>query len=222
MEVTAIVPIPAGSPDAVLTPVAGRSPLIRIVAALAPAAEVVVAVAQALVGPVHAHLSGHGMASVSVVAATSPGDRAHCLEAGLRARPGATHVLVHHIGWPVFDPITAHRVVTALRHGATAVLPARPVTDSIKAVDDRGTVIATLDRAQLRSIQYPRGFRADALASLLEGTADSAFDDVAAVLSMELPIEVIEGDRSAFSVDLPRDADYLAAVIEDRRSGFSR
>ncbi len=118
----------------------------------------------------------------------------------------------------MFDPAGARRVASALRAGAAAVLPNRPVTDSIKAVDGRGIVTATLDRAELCAVQYPRGFRADVLTALMNRAEPGSFDELRAALSAGLAVELIEGDAAAFSVVLPRDADYLAAVIADGRT----
>jgi 2-C-methyl-D-erythritol 4-phosphate cytidylyltransferase len=225
VDVTAIVPVPAAfaeRPGAVFAPVAGQSPLIRITEALSRAADVVVAATGSLIEPISEVLSAQGLSDIPVAAAHPPGDRASCVAAGLAVRSTGDHVLVHDITWPVTDPATVHRILTALRSGAQVVAPALPVTDSIKEVDDRGVVTATLDRSELQVLQYPRGFDADLLLRLLTATAPSPPDELDAALSAGVAIHLIDGDPEALCVELPRDARYLAAVIEDRQAGSGR
>jgi 2-C-methyl-D-erythritol 4-phosphate cytidylyltransferase len=219
--VTAILPLPvrfADCPDAVLTPVAGQSPLVRVVGGLAPTADVVVAAAEPLVEAVRETLDGQGFSSVRVVSAGESGGRAECLAAGLAARDRSlAHVLVHDIEWPVFSPDSPERVLAALRSGAVVAVPVAPVTDSVKAVDERGTLLSTVDRAQLRTLQYPRGFDAGLLAELVSRGTCGAFDELEAAMSRGVAVTAVDGDADALSAELPRDARYLAAVIGSRR-----
>ena len=106
-------------------------------------------------------------------------------------------------------------MLSAGHGGADAVLPIRPVTDSVKAVDARGAVTATLDRSPLRTVQFPRGFDAAVLERLLaDGAAD--FDELGAALSAGTPLTLVEGDTDTMSFDLPADSAFLAAVIAGR------
>lgn len=219
MSVTAVVPVPsrfAGRRAAVFGPVAGQSPLIRVVQALAEVGDVVVAAAETLVADIREELSGQGFSAVRVVTADSPGDRGQCVAAGLRGLAAGSHVVVQDIQWPIVGAAVLNRVVTALREGAVAVMPARPVTDSVKAVD-AGVLTATLDRAQLRTVQYPRGFVTEVLAELVNRSESGSFDELEAVLAAGTTVTLVEGDDEALSVELPRDTDYLAAFIVGRR-----
>lgn len=225
MTATAILPLPAAlaeRPEAVLTPVAGASPLIRVVGALSDVASVVVVAAAALAVPVRELLAAEGFSGVPVLTAETPGGRAQCVTAALAATPPGDPVLVHDIGWPLVDPDTARRVLAALRDGAAMVVPARPVTDSIKTVDHYGVVTATLDRAELQVLQYPRGFQAEVLARAVAGAQDGGADELDEALRGGAKVDLIDGDPRALGVELPRDTDFLAAVIEDRRGDSSR
>lgn len=177
MSVTAVLPVPqcfAERREAVFAPVDGQSPLVRIVASLSSVGDVVVGVSAPLVEPVSHVLAAQGFSSVRVMTADAPGGRAQCIAAGLRGLAHGPHgpVLLHDMAWPLIASSLVDRVVAALRGGAVAVLPTCPVTDSIKAVDTRGAVTATVDRAPLRTVQYPRGFDAAALAQLMSGASD--------------------------------------------------
>ena len=76
--------------------------------------------------------------------------------------PGAELVLVHDAARCLTPALVFEDVVACLRGGAQAVVPVLPVADTVKQVDaDR--VVATLDRAALRAVQTPQGFRREVL-----------------------------------------------------------
>jgi 2-C-methyl-D-erythritol 4-phosphate cytidylyltransferase len=95
-------------------------------------------------------------------------------------------------------------------------MPVLAVTDSVKAVDARGSVTGTLDRSTLRAVQYPRGFTADQLSQLLAGRTSDEFDELDAALHIGTPITLVDGDSDAFVVELPRDAAFVEAILACR------
>ena len=225
MAVTAVLPVPigfAGRREAVFASVAGVSPLVRVVRVLEQRCDVVVASAAPLAAAVREALAGQNFSRVPVVVSVPSGERVQCVAAGLRGLAEGGEVLVHDIGWPIVGAGTLGRVIASLRDGAVAVMPASPVTDSVKAVGIGGVLAATLDRSQLRTVQYPRGFAVDVLANLVKRSGSGTFDELEAALSTGTPLTFIEGDDDALSVDLPRDADYLAALILGRESSAGR
>lgn len=222
MTVTALLPVSqryAQRRDAVFAPVAGRSTLERIVSALASCADVVVCAAAPLVDELETAFAAQNLPGVRLVVSEGPGLRSQCIAAGLRAVADgpARAVLLHDLRWPLVASAVVERVVAALDEGAAAALPICPVTDSVKAVDGRGAVTATVDRAPLRTVQYPRGFDTTVLAKLITAGAPDAFDELDAVLSAGIPITLVDGDNDTMSVELPDDASYLAAIIEGTR-----
>jgi 2-C-methyl-D-erythritol 4-phosphate cytidylyltransferase len=86
------------------------------------------------------------------------------------------------------------------------VVPVLPMTDTVKRVDDRGSVVDTVDRLWLRTVQDPRGYRVDALAMLIEDGDD-----------LGQHVATVAGDPDAVAADLPADAALIGAVIESRR-----
>jgi 2-C-methyl-D-erythritol 4-phosphate cytidylyltransferase len=140
----------------------------------------------------------------------------------LRALADGAHVVVHDLEWPIVGVGVLNRIVTTLHGGAVAVMPTRPVTDSVKAVGPGGVVTRTLDRTRLRAVHYPRGFDAEVLARLVERSGSGSFDELEAALSAGTPVTFVEGDDEALSVELPRDSDYLAALIEGRQDVTDR
>lgn len=128
-------------------------------------------------------------------------------------------VLVHDAARPFTPPAVFDRVVAALQDGHRAVVPALPVTDTIKVVAARThpdepveVVTATPNRATLRAVQTPQGFYLHELAvlherfaeqSLTESTAFS--DDAALYEAANLPVVTVDGDRSAYKITTPAD-----------------
>jgi 2-C-methyl-D-erythritol 4-phosphate cytidylyltransferase len=225
----AIVPLPmsvAENRAAAFTLLAGEPVLVRTLrtvlgAVTEPAA--VVAAAEPLVDDVRESLAAHGL-SVGVAVADS-GTRAGCLSAGLeyleRTSISPLRVLIHDIRRPLAPASLCRRVITELRKGSAVVMPMLPLTDSVKAVDARGAVKATLDRSVLRAVQYPRGFAAAKLARLLRQCAADGFDELEEAIGAGMPITVVDGDSDAFVVELPRDTAFVEAVIACRLTDAS-
>jgi 2-C-methyl-D-erythritol 4-phosphate cytidylyltransferase len=218
VDLAAILPLPETFVDnaaAVFGPLAGQVPLARVVRTMRGAA--VVAVAEPLVGAVRESLAAHGLSAVGVAVAEAPGLRAQCLAAGLHYfTDQPRHVLIHDIRRPLAPEGVRDRVIAGLQAGGPVVMPALAVTDSVKAVDARGSVTDTLDRSMLRAVQYPRGFTAGQLSQLLAGRTSDDFDELDESVRTGMPITLVDGDSDAFVVELPRDAAFVEAIIACR------
>lgn len=221
------MPLPVSvtdNPEAAFLSLGTQPPLARIVGSIldvvTDAGRVVVAVAAPLVGDVRTALASEDLASVSIAAVSGSAHRADCIRAALdylrRAPFSTSHVLVHDISSPLTSTDLADRVVAGMRDGGTVVMPALAVTDSVKAVDVNGAITATVDRSVLRSVQYPRGFTVEELAELLERGTTEDFDEVAAALGAGVPVTFVDGDPDALRAELPRDAEFIEAIIASR------
>jgi 2-C-methyl-D-erythritol 4-phosphate cytidylyltransferase len=228
MELSAIVALPATLAEnraAAFAPLAGEPPLARAVRTMLGTAdapdrlEVVVAAAAPLVDDVRAVVSAHGLADVAVIAAERTASRAQCIESALKhiGRQGiSNHVLVHDYRRPLASITVRDRVVTGLRGGDSAVMPALPLTDSVKAVDAQGVILCTVDRSTLRTVQYPRGFTTDQLLQLIARRATEEFDEFSEAVANGLAVTLVEGDPDGFVADLPADAAFVEAIIARR------
>jgi len=180
----------------------------------------VVAVAEPHIDAVRESLAAHGLSDVGVAVAEDPGSRAQCLAAGLQyLKDAPRHVLIHDLRRPLAPASLRDRVISALQAGSPVVMPALAVTDSVKAVDARGSVTGTLDRSTLRAVQYPRGFSTDQLSQLLAGRSSDEFDELDESLRTGTPITIVDGGSDAFAVELPRDAAFVEAIIACRPTG---
>ncbi|MFV9635723.1 IspD/TarI family cytidylyltransferase [Mycobacterium neumannii] len=220
-SLAAVVTVPAAE-SAALEPVAGRSPLSRVVhdclKAVTDPARAVVAVAEQLADDARALLAGDRL-PVGLVVVAGTATRAQCLTAALEkvaAEPvSASHVLVYDVTQPLTPSELQARVVERLRQGASVVLPVLPVTDSVKVVDQRGVVTASLDRSTLQTVQYPRGFAADHLGRLI-AESGGEFDEAVEAIRSAVPVVTVDGDAEAVTVDLPHDGTLLEAIIASR------
>jgi 2-C-methyl-D-erythritol 4-phosphate cytidylyltransferase / 2-C-methyl-D-erythritol 2,4-cyclodiphosphate synthase len=79
--------------------------------------------------------------------------------AGLQALEshGPEIVLIHDAARPFASPALVCRAIVAAKEGAA--VPGIALPDTVKTVDDGGRVVQTLERARLRAIQTPQGFR---------------------------------------------------------------
>lgn len=128
-------------------------------------------------------------------------------------------VLVHDAARPFAPPAVFDRVVAALQDGHRAVVPALPVTDTIKVVAPRNrpdepveVVTTTPDRATLRAVQTPQGFYLHELAALHQRFAERSLaestsfsDDAALYETVGLPVVTVDGDRLAYKITTPAD-----------------
>ncbi|KZS67852.1 2-C-methyl-D-erythritol 4-phosphate cytidylyltransferase [Mycobacterium pseudokansasii] len=123
-------------------------------------------------------------------------------------------VLVHDAARALTPPSLVARVVNALRAGHAAVVPALPLTDTIKAVDANGVVLGTPERAGLRAVQTPQGFAGDLLLRAYQraGTADFT-DDASLVEHIGGQVQVVEGDPLAFKITNRLDLLLAQAVV---------
>jgi 2-C-methyl-D-erythritol 4-phosphate cytidylyltransferase / 2-C-methyl-D-erythritol 2,4-cyclodiphosphate synthase len=100
------------------------------------------------------------------------------VRAGLEALHAAAPdlVLIHDAARPFLSPALITRAIdAAATHGAA--IPAVPITDTVKKVDEHDMVSETLDRSQLRTVQTPQAFAYDVIVDLHKRAAAAGRDD---------------------------------------------
>lgn len=145
-------------------------------------------------------------------------ERTDSVRAGLDATPAATHVLVHDAARALTPPDLVSRVVEQLRSGSVAVVPALPVTDTIKSVDAAGAVTGTPDRSALRAIQTPQGFDAELLRAA-HATGVQATDDAGLVELLGAVVHTVPGAAMAFKITTPLDLVLANTLVAQREPG---
>ncbi len=124
-------------------------------------------------------------------------------------------VLVHDAARALTPVGVIERVLAALAAGADAVIPVLPVHDTLKQVsgDD---VLCTVDRANLRAVQTPQGFRRDVLARAHAAATDALTDDAALVEALGRTVRTVPGAEEAFKVTRPFDLQLAEALLAAR------
>ena len=141
-------------------------------------------------------------------------DRTASVRLALAAVGDAEFVLVHDAARALTPPSLIVRVVRALQAGHAAVVPALPVSDTIKAVDANGVVLGTPERAGLRAVQTPQGFRTELLRRAYERAGAGAFTDDASMVEMTgTQVQVVDGDPMAFKITTPTDLLVAEALL---------
>ncbi|GIM93465.1 2-C-methyl-D-erythritol 4-phosphate cytidylyltransferase [Paractinoplanes toevensis] len=185
---------------------------VRAIVVAAPAGEV--EAVQELLAPV---------APVTVVAGGA--ERQESVSLALAAVPaGVGIVLVHDAARALTPPQLIESVAAAVRAGHPAVIPVLPVVDTIKEVGpgaagpaDSGppleVVLGTVDRAVLRSVQTPQGFRYDVLAAAHAAAADPLTDDAGLVEKAGVPVTCVPGSELAMKITRPLDLILAEALL---------
>jgi 2-C-methyl-D-erythritol 4-phosphate cytidylyltransferase len=135
--------------------------------------------------------------------------------AALRVLPADVDVVLVHDAARGLAPATvAQTVVAAVRAGADAVVPVLLVADTVKEVDADGRVRRTLDRATLRAVQTPQGFRREVLdRAHAAATGDDSLDDAALVEALGLTVTTVPGDAAALKVTTRADLVIATALV---------
>lgn len=141
-------------------------------------------------------------------------DRCESVSLALSAVGKPDFVLVHDAARALTPPALIVRVVEALRDGHSAVVPALPVPDTIKAVDANGMVLGTPERAGLRAVQTPQGFATELLLRAYRCAAKAQFtDDASMVEHVGGEVHVVDGDPLAFKITNPLDLMLAHAIV---------
>lgn len=226
-----------GAPKA-LRPLLGAPVLVHAVHALCRAASVslVVVVAppddpEAVSRLLAAHPPPRG---VPLTVVPGGATRQESVRLGVAALPADVDVvLVHDAARPLVPAATVEAVTAAVRAGAPAVVPALPVTDTVKRVvpdPERPAgapepVAATVDRAELRAVQTPQGFRRAVLAEAHRRAAgagpaagEGATDCAGLVERLGHPVVLVPGHEEAFKITRPLDLTFAEAVLTRRKA----
>jgi len=169
--------------------------------------------------------------SIPVTVIPGGGTRQESVQQAVTALPTTVDVvLVHDAARPFASPDLVRRVVETVQNGHRAVVPALPVTDTIKQVNsisyaigepyrrtagptpppdsDIVPVAFTPPREHLRAVQTPQGFDRRTLdRAFVAGAARGAVatDDAALVEGIGVEVVTIPGEESAAKITTERD-----------------
>lgn len=147
-------------------------------------------------------------------------ERQDSVAAALAALPDDVDLVLVHDAARVHVPVeVVEAVVAALRAGAPAVVPVVAVSDTVKEVDDAGSVLRTLPRAALRAAQTPQGFRREVLEAAHRCAGAALTDDAGLVEALGVPVVTVPGSPYAFKVTTPVDLLLAEALLAGEPRG---
>ena len=135
-------------------------------------------------------------------------------------------VLVHDAARPFASASLITRAIAAAEKTGAAI-PALPVTDTVKRIDNTGTIEATLDRNSIRLVQTPQAFAFPALfdahrRALAQGRNDFT-DDAALAEWAGIKVSVFAGEPGNIKFTTPEDFARAEAIqsagLGDVRTG---
>lgn len=151
----------------------------------------------------------------------------------------ATHIAVHDAARPCASPELIARILDAARDH-DAVIPAVPVADTLKRVQEEPaapakvdplaaifgvtthtagvlrTVETTVDRQHLVAVQTPQVFRVSLLRRAYAQADLSSTDDAQLIERLGEPVIVVEGDSRNIKITRPADLHLARAILGAR------
>ena len=152
-----------------------------------------------------------GDAAKRVVCVEGGARRQDSVAAGIAAAPEAAWYLVHDAARPLLSDALACRVLDAAREHGAAV-PAVPVADTLKRIDNGGRVVETVDRSSLHAVQTPQAFAGPLLRRAHAEASDDATDDAALVERLGERVQIVEGDPANMKVTAAADLALVRAL----------
>lgn len=164
-------------------------------------------------------------ADVSVSVVTGGVTRQSSVAAGLAVIDAKVQiVLVHDAARPLTPSEQFDRIVAQVQRTGRGAIPGLPVSDTVKRIDEDGTIRETVDRSELSAVQTPQGFPRDQLDAAYAAATDDATDDAALLAAIGNQVTVIDGDPRAFKIttpwDLRRAEQLLVSPATDVRVGI--
>ncbi len=133
-------------------------------------------------------------------------------------------VVVHDAARPLVTAELIEQVVTRLDHDpdVAGVIPAAPVTDTIKEASVSRRVLRTPERSRMWAVQTPQAFRTDGLrAAIAEHPDDlgTVTDDAQLVERSGGEILIHQASPDNLKVTTSRDLQIAGMILAERRAG---
>jgi 2-C-methyl-D-erythritol 4-phosphate cytidylyltransferase len=144
--------------------------------------------------------------------------------AGLAALdPSVAQVLVHDVARPFVPAIVIDAVLDALDAGEVGVVPVVAIHDTVRRLDESGTLAGLVDRSSLVAIQTPQGFDCAALREAhVRGARLPVTDDAALVEAAGGRVVAVPGSDESFKITTPADLVRAEAVVLADSPGVDR
>ncbi len=144
---------------------------------------------------------------------------------GLKAARGLTgddDIVLVHDG---VRPFVTRELITACISGAVeagACIPGIPASDTLKRIDERDRVTATVARESIRLVQTPQAFLFRLLREGFEHAVAqnlSVTDDAGVIEAMGLPVKIVPGNPMNMKITTPEDLAVAEALLGNELPG---
>lgn len=139
--------------------------------------------------------------------------RFHSVQNALEKVPDGAIVSIHDGVRPLFTPGLVRAMLDRMQlpGGPQALIPAVPVTDTLRSTDPS---LPAPDRSRLVAVQTPQMFLSEVLKQAYRQPYDTAFTDDASVAQKKgIPLSYIEGERYNLKITTPDDLRLAEAIL---------
>ncbi len=170
-------------------------------------------------------LSGFLVSMPKVMAVVLGGEsRAESVLLGLKSLPHNTeYALVHDAARPLVSAELISETILSVRNTGASV-PGLAVSDTLKRVDERGTITATVSRDKLYAVQTPQAARLDQLLRAYEKLGNSALtatDEATILEAAGETVHIVPGCPQNIKVTNGEDLANVERTLRLRNSGGS-
>ena len=127
---------------------------------------------------------------------------------GLKVLPKDADIVVIHDGArPLITPTVIEKSIEAAQDFGSAVVGV-PAKDTIKQVNEGGSIAKTLNRGLLWYAQTPQTFRCDIITKAHEKAKNANFtgtDDASLVERLNIPVKLVMGEYRNIKITTPED-----------------
>jgi 2-C-methyl-D-erythritol 4-phosphate cytidylyltransferase len=138
---------------------------------------------------------------------------------GLASVPeDAAMIVVHDAARPLVTCEMIDRCLDSARNNGAAAC-ARPVTDTLKRINDEGFIIESVDRTSLWAVETPQTFRADLLRQAYAeviATGGYVSDETSAVQAAGAPVALVDARGWNGKITFPADLELARTIIRGR------
>lgn len=128
-------------------------------------------------------------------------------------------VLIHDGVRPFVRPFLISACLAGVK-ATGACIPAILATDTLKQVDEKGVIIRTLDRQQIRLAQTPQTFSIGLIRCAHQLAVQRGFaatDDASAAEFSGVRVTVVPGDRDNIKITTPQDLTIARGILDKWR-----
>lgn len=154
-----------------------------------------------------------------VVVVPGGSERQESVFLGLQALKHVEFVLIHDAARPFASEEMIRKIMNQAMESGAAI-PAVPVKDTIKIVDEKREVVSTPPRQSLWSVQTPQAFRLSTILDVHQKAGEKGFlgtDDAMLMEWSGMKVKVVEGEYTNIKLTTPDDLQLGESILEKKR-----